>query len=626
MSRRVFELSKPVRALLDVVDDPIFVHDQDFRLLYANAAYLRLAKKDWLAIRGLPYWQVFPRGDQPLPACLQAIDENNVCSEIIHQEGCSYSSRSFPVCEQERYLYSFHLLKDLTARQRLLARLKRQRKTMRQVLDSLVDAVFIADEEGRFIEVNEKACASLGYRRATLCQLGVLDVDVKMDAAQIAKIWQRVVLDGESLVVQGEHQRKDGSQFPVEVHIGPVSMKGGVHLLAIVRDLSAHVQLEQSLRRRLAMEGIIRSATIKLSDVGVLDEVMPEIMLALGRFSKADRACFFSYDACSDSMTSRSHWGAVVDEVDQAIWQGARFSQHYAWFAEQLLAGASVVIPGLDALPAKAKPFKRALQSQSILSLLAVPIMVEGALYGYLQLETTQQVVRWDSDDFEVLKLVAQILAKALVEKRLRALAEVHQGELEHMFDHLVKAITQLVEQRDPYTAGHQSRVAALAVAIAEKMALSQAVVKGVAVGSLLHDVGKTRVPVEILSSSRPLTDLEYQMIQLHPEAGYQIVVEVPFVWPVKEMILQHHERMDGSGYPQGLSGDEIILEAKIIAVADVYEAMVSNRPYRPAREVSEARAELLKNAGKLYDPAVVDACMAVLDEGFSFPAQTLNP
>ncbi|MCX7750836.1 MAG: MEDS domain-containing protein [Candidatus Bipolaricaulota bacterium] len=176
--------------------------------------------------------------------------------------------------------------------------------------------------------------------------------------------------------------------------------------------------------------------------------------------------------------------------------------------------------------------------------------------------------------------------------------------------DELVEAFSTAMELRDRYTAGHQRRVAGLACAIAEELGLPAERVQGLRVAALLHDIGKALfVPIEILSKPGPLTDLEMALVREHPRAGYEVLKGVEFPWPVAEVVYQHHERLDGSGYPRGLRGEEILLEARILAVADVVEAMATHRPYRPALPLAAALAELRAHRGTLYDPAVVDAC-----------------
>jgi putative two-component system response regulator len=179
----------------------------------------------------------------------------------------------------------------------------------------------------------------------------------------------------------------------------------------------------------------------------------------------------------------------------------------------------------------------------------------------------------------------------------------------------IVEAIAVTVELRDPYTAGHQKRVADLACAIARDMALSEDYVYGLRMASVIHDLGKITVPAEILSKPGQLSELEYELIKNHVQAGYDILKQIEFPWPLADIILQHHERLDGSGYPHGLKQEEILLSARILAVADVFETISSHRPYRPSLGLQRALDELLESRGKLYDSQVVDTCLALIKE-----------
>jgi len=197
-------------------------------------------------------------------------------------------------------------------------------------------------------------------------------------------------------------------------------------------------------------------------------------------------------------------------------------------------------------------------------------------------------------------------------------------ARLQASMESTISAVASMVEMRDPYTTGHQQRVAELAVAIGRAMGLPEQTVYGLRLAGLVHDLGKIHIPAEILSKPGKLTKIEFEMIRTHPEAGYEILKDVDFLWPIAQTVLQHHERIDGSGYPAGLKGDQILLEAKIIAVADVVEAISSHRPYRPALGVDAALKELRDNRGKYYDPVVVDVCLRLFTENtFSFEGRS---
>jgi putative nucleotidyltransferase with HDIG domain len=171
------------------------------------------------------------------------------------------------------------------------------------------------------------------------------------------------------------------------------------------------------------------------------------------------------------------------------------------------------------------------------------------------------------------------------------------------------------VETRDAYTAGHQQRVTDLARAIAKEMGLSEHQIDGIRMAASIHDVGKIGVPAEILNKPVRLSNIEFNLIKIHPVVGYNILKQIQFPWPVARIVLQHHERMNGSGYPHGLSGEDILLGARILGVADVVEAMVSHRPYRPALGIDKTLEEISKNRSTLYDPQVVDVCIRLFRE-----------
>jgi PAS domain S-box-containing protein/putative nucleotidyltransferase with HDIG domain len=219
--------------------------------------------------------------------------------------------------------------------------------------------------------------------------------------------------------------------------------------------------------------------------------------------------------------------------------------------------------------------------------------------------------IYWDERP-ATLNFVRDITYQRIAEDELRQTVE----KLRKVAGATVHAMSQTVEVRDPYTAGHQKRVSNIARAIATEMKLSPEMIEGIRMAGNIHDIGKISVPAEILSKPGSLTDIQFALVKAHPKTGYEILKGIEFPWDIARIVLQHHERIDGSGYPQGLIGDDILLEAKILAVADVVEAMSSHRPYRPALGVGKALDELSSKKGKLYDPRVVDAFEKALKAG----------
>jgi putative two-component system response regulator len=202
---------------------------------------------------------------------------------------------------------------------------------------------------------------------------------------------------------------------------------------------------------------------------------------------------------------------------------------------------------------------------------------------------------------------------------------EKSRGQYRRMLEQTIQAIALTIEKRDPYTAGHQVRVSHLATAIAQRLELDAEKLDGLRLGGMIHDIGKIHLPAEILSRPGKLSEVEFALVKAHSKVGSEIIADVEFPWPVAQMILQHHERLDGSGYPNGERGDAILLESRILAVADVVEAMASHRPYRPALGIDKALDEIRQGRGRLYDANVVDICLGLFNEGYQLPASLVS-
>jgi HD-GYP domain-containing protein (c-di-GMP phosphodiesterase class II) len=226
----------------------------------------------------------------------------------------------------------------------------------------------------------------------------------------------------------------------------------------------------------------------------------------------------------------------------------------------------------------------------------------------------------------ELTKLNRQLQMEIEERKRTQEKLGDSYLQLQQSLDEIVNAMSLTLEERDPYTAGHQRRTTDLSLAIAREMGLPEHETKGLQMAGLIHDMGKISVPGEILSKPGRLNEAELQLIQRHPQVAYDILNQIDFPWAVDQIVLQHHEKLDGSGYPQGLSGEEILLESRILCVADVVETMETHRPYRPSLGRAAALEEITKYRGILYDPEVVDACLRLFQEtGFRYSTGSAN-
>ncbi|MDP3859484.1 MAG: PAS domain S-box protein [Stagnimonas sp.] len=253
-------------------------------------------------------------------------------------------------------------------------------------------------------------------------------------------------------------------------------------------------------------------------------------------------------------------------------------------------------------------------------SIVALPLQGATGPFGTLVIYSGE-VGAFGPEELALLTEMAGDLAYGITALRTHVSNEQGLQRLERSMEATVQALANTVEMRDPYTAGHQKRVAGLAVAMARVMGLSAVRIQGLELAASIHDIGKVRVPAEILNKPGALSKIEFQLIQVHAQTGYEILKDVSFPWPIADMVRQHHERLDGSGYPQGLKAEQILQESKILAVADVVEAMSSHRPYRPARGIEPALELILQERGKTLDAESVDACVALFrEQGYQMP------
>jgi response regulator RpfG family c-di-GMP phosphodiesterase len=401
--------------------------------------------------------------------------------------------------------------------------------------------------------------------------------------------------------------------------------------LDLQEELARRQEAEEALRRHAK-----RLETLREIDVAILEARSPESVAeialeALQSILMSARASVTVFDLEAKQATVL----AVRTSAELALTPGEVLPITAFGDVEELASGDPQQVADLTALSERT-PEQDRLLSAGIKSYVLVPLRARDELIGSLNVgfstpdETTDEAVQAAVEFANQLAIAlqqAQLLqdverhAEALerhVEELSKAKAELEASylSLSRALSQTVEALAAAAEVRDPYTAGHQRRVTELAVAIAEALDLDETRIEGLRVAGLMHDIGKLAIPAELLSKPSRLTEAEYGLIRGHPDTARAILGTVEFPWPIPDIVIQHHERLDGSGYPNGLKGDEILLEARILAVADVVEAMSSHRPYRPALGIDEALAEIRDGAGVRFDASVVEACIELFESG----------
>lgn len=300
---------------------------------------------------------------------------------------------------------------------------------------------------------------------------------------------------------------------------------------------------------------------------------------------------------------------AVDGEATVLVWNPAA-ERLFGWDEQEVLGRANPIVP-----EGRGEEFRQ-LRERAVAGEIYTGMEVRVRKKDGSHLDISVSTAPLHDETGVIVGLMA-VVADVTERKRMEdALRESLQKSL-RVFDETIHALASAVEKRDPYTAGHQQRVARLACAIAVEMGLSPEQINGIRTAAIVHDIGKLCVPVEILSKPGKLSEAEQSILKTHPQTGYDILDGIEFPWPIARIIQQHHEWMDGTGYPLGLQEEDILMEARILTVADVVEATASYRPYRPANGIDTALAEIRGYRGSRYDPDVVDACLGLFNRGF---------
>ncbi len=448
----------------------------------------------------------------------------------------------------------------------------------RTVFEQLGVGVGHTSLEGRLINVNPRFCDMLGYSRQEALTHGIQelthpdDIEASMDA-------RRRLLTGTVSYYEKEARliRKDGREVWVRIVTSLVRPTNGAaaHFTSLVQDISRQKELEKEQR---------------------------ETNLRFRQLAENIREVLFLADP-TDGRT------LYISPAYEVIWLQST-SAVYANPAAWMEAVHPEDLAGVQHAIATAR--------------------VSGNMNHDFRIVRPDGAVRWINgrtfpilDDKQRPYRLAGIAEDITERKRSEAEIQRQVAQLEKAMYSTIEVIATMSEMRDPYTHGHERRVAEVAAAIAGEMGLAPGRIEGVRIAGYLHDLGKIRVPAEILAKPTRLTPEEFNLVKLHPQASYEILKPLQFPWPVAEIARQHHERLDGSGYPQGLKDQEILLEAKILAVADTVEAMASHRPYRPGLGVEAALAEIQAGRGKLFEPPVVDACLRLFrQKGYQLPTR----
>lgn len=544
-------------------------------------------------------------------------------------DGRIYRSRAFPVHdEQGAYLYSVHSLEDVTVRKAVEDKLQESEAFTKAVLDNLPVGIAVNSMVPPLVfnYMNDNFPEFYGTSRDRLVEPGSFWAAVYEDPGFRRQIRERVEEDCAS----GDVGRMHWDDIPIERSGEETRFISARNIPLYDRQLMVSMVWDVTERKRheLAMQRANRAlrtisagnqALIHATEEMELLHQMCEVAVQVGGYHMAWIGYARDDAGKTIDQMAHSHSGAGhgCPDLVAMTWDEAKQDSCPAGIA--IARGETRVVQDILA-ESGTNPWREHALEYGCASCIALPLMEKERAFGVLVL-LDDKVNVFDGDEVGLLEEMSGDLAFGILTLRVREAHREHEQRLQKNMLQTVEAIAGMVEMRDPYTSGHQARVAELARAIAREMGLTEEESEVIHLAGLVHDLGKIRIPAEILSKPGRLNEFEYGMIKTHPQAGYDILKGIDFSWPIAQMVLQHHERLDGSGYPRGLKGEEILLGARILSVADVVEAMASHRPYRPGLGGGAALDEIVRQRGVHYDAKVVDACLALFrEQGYRLP------
>ena len=560
------------RLLVDSSIDGILMTDPVGGILSANPAACQIFGYSEDELRNLGRGGVVDKSDPRLEAALkERLSTGTFKGELtlVRKDGTKFPAEvsTTVFLDKKGRSRTSMTIRDITRRKEFIERLRRSEERYRTIIETMEEAYYEVDLAGNLIFFNDTFTKVFETPREILSGMNFREYTDEENAEKFFQTFNHVYQTGES-----------ARGIQSEIIIKPTGEKRNVLTsVSLNRDSSGNP---------IGFRGISRDIT--------------EII----QIQKALRE---SEDRYRDMVESSRDLMCTHDLKGQILWVNEEPARVLGYGKEKLIK-----MNIRDLLP---EEYKKEFDNY------LATIKSIGRIKGLLTLQTAngenriweyQNSLRTEGVREPIVRSMSRdvterVLAERQTKKTLKKLRKAMRG--------IVQAIAIITESRDPYTAGHQQRVSDLARAIAQSMKLSEDQVDGLRVAGIVHDIGKIGIPTEILSKPIKLSDIEFQLIQAHPQIGYNILKDIDFPWPVAEIVLQHHERIDGSGYPLGLSGEKILLEARILAVADVVEAIASHRPYRPALGIEKALEEISTQKGILYDIEAVDACLNLFDE-----------
>jgi len=563
---------------LNAMAELVVYQDLDMKVLWANRASTESVGQSLEELLGRRCYEIWPQRGEPCEGCpvVQARASGKTCQEeITTPDGRVWQISAYPVRDrQKRMTGLLEVTLEITERKRAEEALRQSEFRFCSIFETTHEAIGASGPDGRIITANPAMARMLGLEDPAQL-IGRPAVELYADPDDRHEFFETLRAQGYVENFEITLVKQNGRREPIHI-LGNATLHsddaGGVDRIDFVfSDITERKRAEKALRES---EEKFRTITENIN-VGIY------------RNTPGPQGCFLEANPAIVSIFG-------YDSREEFI--HVKVSELYHDPDRRQLFNGKMLVDGF-------------VRDEEILLKRKDGTPFWGSITAVAIKDETGEVKYYDG-------IIEDITAR----KRAEQERQKHLERLQKLLGGIIHTMSVMVETRDQYTAGHQRRVAILAREIAREMNMPEEKIRAIYMTALIHDIGKISIPAEILSKPTRLNEVEYSIIKTHPQVGYDILKGIEFPWPLADLVLKHHERMDGSGYPQGLSGDEIPLEVRILSVADVVEAMASHRPYRAALGIGKALEEITQNKGVLYDSDVVRICLKVFyDQKFEW-------
>ena len=512
--------------------------------------------------------------------------------DIYRKDGTlfSLSVNTAPIFKSDKIIETVSFGHDITTR-------KQSEQEHKTILKTAFDGFWINDKEGRFLDVNDSYCQMIGYPRKELLTMSITDVEVIEKPEETIKHIKKIIEQGSDRF-ETRHKSKDGKIIDLEVSVNYIRERE--RLYVFLRDITERKQIEEVIQLQLKRLGVLRSIekaiTASLDLRVTLDVLLDQITTNFG----VDAAALLLLNQHSQILEYVVSKGFRSSALKYTRLKLGESNAGRAAIERQILT-----IPNLKKEPGgfiSSKLFNQ----EDFVTYCVVPLIAKGEVKGVLELFYRSRV-DCDPEWLEFLETIADQAAIAIDNATLFEKLQSSNVELTLAYDTTIEGWSHAMDMRDKETEGHTQRVTEMTLRIAQEMGIKEEEFVHIRRGALLHDMGKLGVPDNILLKPGPLTDEEWVIMKRHPQLAYEMLYQIEYLRPALDIPYCHHERWDGTGYPQGLKGEEIPLAARIFAVVDVWDALNSDRPYRPAWTKEKVREHICSLSGTHFEPNVAE-------------------